>query len=106
MIITHSSKDLYKKSDFLIALADTAKELADAISDLADAKEAVERYEVIFAKDVANNDVNEAVESSVRLENYKSDYRKASAKCEVLEARLRNFKDDAQCLEPSLIKNI
>lgn len=94
---------LQNKADFLNKLAETARSLADAVETLADASASLELYKDELMLDLEgdeNDDVDEeaVADSKKAVAEKEAEFAKALLKVELLEARLRNFKDDASSL--------
>jgi prefoldin subunit 5 len=102
----HDSKALEKKSGFLLLLSETAKELSEEISSLADKVESIE-----FLKEHIQNAINDEGGCNPdditflegELAKKKADLEKKKSAIELLEARLRNFKSDASRLGVELL---
>jgi polyhydroxyalkanoate synthesis regulator phasin len=99
------SARLALKAGFLTTLAERAIELAEAIDSLASAHEWVEdlKEEIEDALADTENFTAEEVEA-LRSDLAKKEARLADKRKQVdlLEARLRNFKDDVTCLGETL----
>ena len=99
-----ASARLALKAGFLTTLAARAKELADSIESLALAHEWVEdlKEEIEDAKN--DEDINDVEFAKLTMQLASKEARLADKRKQVdlLEARLRNFKDDVTCLGETL----
>lgn len=96
-----NSKSLHRRANFLATLSDTAKELGEEVEALADAVQAVEDAKGELADILTEDDASPKDVEGIRtwLAQREERLAKHTANVGVLEARLRNFKDDVEgCL--------
>jgi DNA repair ATPase RecN len=96
-----NSKCLYRRANFLATLSATAKELGEEVEALADAVQAVEDAKGELADVLTHDDATPNDVHGIRtwLAQREARLVTQTAKVDVLEARLRNFKDDVEgCL--------